>query len=456
MLGSVDRVLDQRRLTTPRVLRAGMVLVCLPVLALAATVQLAVATNDEAVDTVAENATDGIATAQRIKANLAGLDELAVRTLLADADGGDGRDELRDQYAEQRRALHDSLTAAAADAPPGAAYEMPLVNIDYALAHFHGLVDDSIDALDRGDRAVAATLYGRAHEVMATTLLPEADFIDKANTYLLNATYDEHRDDTESRTASVVIAGAVLIVALLVVQFLLARRFRRIVNPMLVAATVLAIAVVALVSDRLDGSAAELAVAREEAFDSVHLLARSEATVLTLRQAQGHRLFDPGSAAATKAFGDETRKLFRVPEGEDLATVLERAWTEKLGFPDGTGGYLSTVIAGEVDAIRYDGPAWETLERLSALLNEDAELRRMADAGNGAAAVARFETGEVAGALRTTLATARTDQQARFDEHAGAANEATSGLRLLNRLAFLLLVGLILAGFYVRLREYRT
>ena len=82
MLGSVDRVLDQRRLTTPRVLRAGMVLVCLPVLALAATVQLAVATNDEAVDTVAETA----AAVARMSATGVDIVVLVASVMLAEDD----------------------------------------------------------------------------------------------------------------------------------------------------------------------------------------------------------------------------------------------------------------------------------------------------------------------------------------------------------------------------------
>jgi hypothetical protein len=445
MLGSVDRALDHRRLTTPVVLRAGMVLLCLPVLVLAGTVHVAVTVNDEAVDTVGVNATDGIATAQRIKANLAGLDEIAVRTLLAD--GGD-RDDLRGQYAEQRRDLHDSLAAAAADAPPGDAHEMPLVNIDYALGHYHALVDDSVEAIEQGDAAAATTLYGQAHEVMAGTLLPEADFIDKANTYLLNDTYDEHRDDAESRTAGLVVAGSVVVGLLVMVQIVLARRFRRIVNPMLLAATGVAIALCALISNRLDRSADQLAAAREEAFDSVHLLARSEAAVMTVRQAQGHRLFDPGNEAIAETFGAESRKLFRVPEGQDVAAV---ASTAENTIPEGAGGYLAAVINGEMGAFRYQGAAWDSLRSFGAFLDDDAALRNLA----GDRAVASFEKGDASTALLTALDQAEAEQQARFDEHADAAEEATSGLPVLNRVAFLLLVGLVVGGLYVRLREYR-
>jgi hypothetical protein len=447
MLGSVDRVLANRRLTTPVALRVGMVLICIPILLLIGVIQNALTANDDAVETVGVDATEGIAVAQQIKTNLAELDALVVRSLLYPADRAD----LAEQYADQRRELHDNLARAAAEGTEGAAYQLPLVNIDYALGHYHALVGDSLGALDREDPAAAIELYGQAHAVMADTVLPEADFFDKANTYLLNATYDRHRDEAETSTTGVIVAGSVLVGLLVAIQLLLVRRFRRVFNPALLAATALAIVLTGVAADRLQRSADELKTAREEAFDSVHLLARARATAVTARQAQGLWLLDPADDTAATAFDEETSKLFRLPAA-DAADVAVKADGQ---IPAVAGGYLANVLVGEMAALRLDGPAWDSLRSFGAYVQDDAALRT--DVANGVQdrALATYKAGESFTSLTTAIDSAQADEQAIFDEHADAAADATRFLQGFLRLASFLIIGLTLAGLYVRLREYR-
>ena len=102
----------------------------------------------------------------------------------------------------------------------GAAYEQPLANIDYVLSHYHALVKDAFAAMLADDTAGAVEAYGQAHQVMAETLLPEADFVDKANSYVLNDSYDTQNARSAStapdrgvvaRPAGVPGAGQVLV-----------------------------------------------------------------------------------------------------------------------------------------------------------------------------------------------------------------------------------------------------
>ena len=453
MLGSVD---DQRARwaptrwvpTTPFVLRVGMLLACLPIAAFALAVHAGVARNDDAVETVGQDATEGITVAQAIKTNLAELDELVVRALLQPASSeGDGLD----AYNEQRRELHGNLTAAADQASSGAAYEQPLVNIEYAIGHYHALVGDSFAAHARGDRAGAVRLYGRAHEVMAGTLLPEADFFDKANTYLLNDTYDRHSDDAATSAGLVVLACAVLVAALIVVQVLLARRFHRIVSPALIAATLLAVGMGAETINRLNSSADDLTVAREQAFDSVHVLARARATAVAARQAQGHWLLDPGNGDVEQAFGAESRKLFRVPGDEDVTAVAGRGDT-----PVGAGGYLATVTSTGTGSDRSGGEAGTALASFGSFVLDDRALRELVARGDTAGAVASFEQADAFTAFTAAIVDAQTYDQEVFDRNADAAADATRGLIRLNLAAAALVAALTSLGLYLRLREYRS
>jgi hypothetical protein len=454
MLGSVD---DQQAgwaparwvPTTPFVLRVGMLLACVPIVAFALAVHAAVARNDDAVETVGRDATEGITVAQALKTNLAELDELVVRALLqpASAATGDGLD----AYNEQRRELHGNLAAAAEQASSGAAYEQPLVNIDYAMGHYHALVGDSLAAHARGDRTEAVRLYGQAHEVMAGTLLPEADFFDKANTYLLNDTYDRHSDDAETSAGLVVLACAVLVAALIVVQVMLARRFHRIVSPALIAATLLAAGMGVATIDRLDSSADDLTIAREQAFDSVHVLARARATVVAARQAQGHWLLDPGNGDVEQAFSAESRKLFRIPAGEDVTEVARQGDT-----PLGSGGYLAIVASTGTGSDRSGGEAETALAWFGRFVLDDRAIRGQLAQGDTAGAVARFEQADAFTGFTAALDDAQAYDQRVFDRNADAAADATRGLIRLDLAAAGLVAALTLLGLYLRLREYRS
>ena len=165
-----------------------MALACLPVIAFATAVQLGIERNDSTVRTVGSEATRGITYAQALKVDLADLDEVVVRSLLdgapLDANG------LPGDYNAKRAEVHESLVLAALVSSSGAAYEQPLANIDYVLSHYHALVKDAFAAMLADDPAGAVEAYGQAHQVMAETLLPEADFVDKANSYVLNDSYD--------------------------------------------------------------------------------------------------------------------------------------------------------------------------------------------------------------------------------------------------------------------------
>ena len=106
------------------------------------------------------------------------------------------------------------------------------------------------------------------------------------------------------------VSWLVLLAFLVLAQVLVARRFRRVVNLGLALATVVALASGAFALNRLGDSSAHLTGRREQAFDSVHVLARARATVVSARQAQGQFLLDPATAdGARAAFQDQVRRL---------------------------------------------------------------------------------------------------------------------------------------------------
>ncbi|HET6950282.1 MAG TPA: hypothetical protein VFI47_07900 [Acidimicrobiales bacterium] len=437
------------RVTTPRVLRGAMAAAWLPIAAFAVAVHVGVTRDHDAVDTVGREATQGITVAQQIKANLSALDGIVVQDLLDPvplATSG-----FPEEYDSARRSLDENLVLAAAQAPPGAAYSQPLVNIDYALAHYHALLRESFAARAQGDAGRATEIYRSAHAVMDGTLLPQADLFDKANSYVLNATYDRHTARSSSTVQFIVGTWVVLLVLLAVAQLLLARKFRRVLNLALLVATAIGIATGAYALAALDQSSTSLTAARERAFDPVHQLARARATVVSARQAEGHWLLDPsGGAPAEADFLAKVDKLFRVHDGG--GTAAERAAAGLV--PPGAGGYLATVVAADVSE-SGDAAARDALAAFGGYLEDHARMQARVTAGDFAGASAAYLDGEAFTRFVDAIDHAQSADQRTFDRHVDAATGATAHLAAVNLAAAAAMAALVVFGLYLRLREYQ-
>jgi hypothetical protein len=436
------------RLTTPLLLQVALVSTAVAVVVFGLTINDGVSRNAGAVRTVGTDATSGITAAQRIKVNLAELDELVAENLLdrtaLDASG------FPAVYDAKRGELHANLVLAASAAPAGQAHQQPLADVDYVLAHYHALVKDSFAASTRGDGATAAAVYAQAHSVMADALFPRADAFDKANTYVLNATYDAHKADAAQSVSAIMLAFVALLVVLAAVQLLLAMRFHRLLNAAMMVATVLALVNGFFAISRLEASSSDLEVAREQAFDSVHRLARARAIVVTGRQSEAQLLLDPSSAPSSEAaFDADFAKLFHLPGGLP-PTSQEQA----SDVPEGAGGHLAAVLAADVSE-EANHATREALRKLIALYLADGELRVQVADGRLEAARAAFKETEGYDEAARDLANAQAVDQRIFDAFAGSAETATAHVERLNLGIAVAMLVLVIGGLGQRLAEYR-
>jgi hypothetical protein len=435
-----------------------MALALLPVAFFAVAVQVGVARNDSAVRTVGRDATRGITVAQTIKLNLTELDALVVQDLLGTAALTPSG--FPENYNAKRSELHQNLVLAASESQSGAAYQQPLANIDYVLAHYHTLVKDAFSAKSGGNAAGVADVYGRAHTVMAETLLPEADFVDKANTYVLNNTYDSQKARSASTGRVIFVSWIVLLVFLALAQLLLARKFRRLLNLPLAVATLLTVVGGSYAMNRLDTSAEHLTSAREQAFDSVHVLARARATVVSARQSEGLLLLDPTHATEAETdFTTQTSKLFRV-QGSDGANGADVAALAQSGsVPEGAGGYLATVASAESGSTAdhegaHDQSGHDAVVAFGDFLAEDANIRNLVDSDAVRTARGVYDNARTFAVLSAAIDEAQTADQATFDSHASRAAESTAHVDEITLAAAGAALLLVLVGLYLRLREY--
>jgi hypothetical protein len=437
------------RATTPALVRLALIGTFVPLLAFAFAVRVAVDRSEEAVRTVGQESTRGITAAQGIKAHLSELDGLVAEALLTgEAIGPSG---FPASYNDKRAELIGSLVLASSNSPPGAAYEQPLADIDYALGHYHTMVHDSFAAARNGDRAAAAGRYAAAHDVVTGTLLPRSDSFDKANTYVLNGTYDRHTSDS-ARTRGIVLGcWALLLAALLGLHLLLTFRFRRLVNPAIVAAAVVVLVVGAFSVSRLRSSSSALSAARERAFEAVHELARARSAVVSARQAQGQVLLDPAGATASGAaagFAEQANLVFRVADGDPVTVARSGV------IPEDAGGYLARVLAADVSDAGT-AAAREAVTAFADLVEENTRITGLVASGDRSAAQATFAEQAAFGRLIHAIDVTQSLDQRTFDLHAHAADEGTDPVNRVDVIGVLVVAALLGIAVFPRLREYR-
>ncbi|MGH9211274.1 MAG: hypothetical protein ACRD2C_11410 [Acidimicrobiales bacterium] len=454
------------RFTTPQLLRVSIVGACLAIAVFALVVQIAASRTERATDTMGAEVTQPVTLAQQITLDLAELDQIVVNALLQP--GELGASDFPDAYDSHRRGLQDDLVALAA-ASPGDALRQRLVDLDYALAHYHALVRESLAAADSDDPDGAAVVYGEAHTVMRETLLPEADSFAEASQVVVANDYDGHRSDVTSLSRLVLASWVLLLAVLLAVGIFVAKRFRRMVNVAVVGATVLALVAGGYTFSRLDKASSHLASAYDRAFGAIHALGQARVTTVAAWQADGLLLLDPSgtmtrsdsveSPAVEERFAIEADQLFQVPDparGAGRNHRTDRVDRARAGeVPDGATGHLAVAFDADVSDEGNEATS-EALVAFARFLDADAELRLLVDSEDTVGALVRYQDAEAFDRLVAAIDDARAMDQHSLDHHAGSADDTSAGIGWVAVVASIVMVVLVVVGLYPRLREYRS
>jgi hypothetical protein len=259
--------------------------------------------------------------------------------------------------------------------------------------------------------------------------------------------------------------GGLLIVVLIALQLHLATRFRRLVNPALAAATVLAVAFTAVAAARLGAESGQLRVAKQDAFDSVQALTLARAVSYDANADESRYLVDPGRVAQyQQAFLTKSERIVNVGPvgipGYDAALAADIKAYQRDNADVRFGGYLGA----EFRNITFPG---ERQAAVAALLSfqryekDDRTLRGLA-AKSPAAAVG-YDIGTAPGqsdwafnqydaALSGVIAVNSRAFTATVHDGEGGG---TGWELLFPGLGLVLVAALTVAGIRPRLAEYR-
>jgi hypothetical protein len=316
-------------------------------------------------------------------------------------------------------------------------------------------------------RPSPATLarYRQATDLLKNQLLPAAHRLTDQHAQALEASYESQRGTARTSTVLVAVVGGLLLAVLLALQVYLARRYRRLLNPALAAATVLALIGVVLGVGLLTDEAEHLRAAKKDAFDSVLALTQARAISYDANADESRYLVDPDRAAQyQRAFLDKSQQLLTLT-GADLTSYDQTLAAAVAGYQRdhrdiAWNGFFGT----EFRNITFTGEraaAEATLLRYQTYQRDDRRIRALATGGHLDDAIA-FCTGFHEG-----------DSNYAFDQY----DQALSALIAINQDAFAraiadgeheldgwtpallggcaVILALVAIGVWPRLAEYR-
>ncbi|WP_326592858.1 hypothetical protein [Streptomyces sp. NBC_01294] len=401
------------------------------------------------------------------------MDAQAANILLSSGDSGSGTGRLDESYTkangfykDAQQTISSSLRTLGAASEGDPATEATVVRLTDDFAHYQELIGRALENDSHpGGKDAAREDYRAATDLLADRLLPEARKLVDANNDVYERQYDAARSDlTVQRTAEAVL-GVLLVAALVLLQIGLARRFHRVFNPGLIAATLCAVVAVLCGGQLLAINYEQMKVARRDSFDSVIALSRSKAIGYDANADESRYLLDPDRRPRyERSFLDKSQQLYGFA-GAGLATYdrrLDETWAayrKNNSDKQFTGEYRreldNITFAGERDA------AEKTVEAYAVYQRDDRTFRRLVTEGKTQEATvfcvgwapdtSNAHFGEWMKALDQVTAI----NQRYFDRAVHKGREALTTLAPAAGAALLLVAGLTLLGLRPRLAEFR-
>ncbi|MFE2065217.1 hypothetical protein ACFXDH_22945 [Streptomyces sp. NPDC059467] len=451
-----------RLLRAATVLLAGALAVLLTVAALAATGTWNSVAGEDAPRTTS---------AADLNLALNDMDAQAANILLASGDAGKGRlatpyEKAVGFYGDARREIGHDLGTLAAAAQGDRSDEKTVENLTDDFAEYQELIGRALENDGRpGGRPSALLDYRRATDLLQTRLLPASRTLVSSNDSAFEARYTTARSAFSGQLAATVALGVLLLAALGVLQWYVSRRFRRTLNPPLLAATACALLAVILGVQMLSATSDRLRGARRDAFDSVVALSRARAIAYDANADESRYLLDPGRRDQyARSFLTKSQQLYGL-KGATLSTYdAGLATTWQAYESDHHDLRFTGEFRRELDNITFPGEraaAEKTVRTYAVYQRDDRKIRALLAAGKEQEAV-EFCMGWEPGTSNAHFGTwmAALDKvtginRARFTASAAAGRSAVTGL--LPWAGGLLAVAAALAalGLRPRLAEFR-
>ncbi|GAA1018784.1 hypothetical protein Aple_026100 [Acrocarpospora pleiomorpha] len=447
--------------TVPGRIRAGAGVAVLAVGLLSALMAVGLGHAEDGLRSIGHTAGPQVVATADLYFALSDMDTQVATVLLAGDESGTGRQAALDRY-DQRRAQAGSAVLQAADLARGdATGQMTVRAVLDGLGRYERLAARAL-LLDEQARHApgppsrpALDVYRQATDLMRLDLLPKAYNLTLDSGTIVRHAYADESSAVLAGRFWVALGGALVVAVLVVLQVFLARRFRRVINPALLAATVVVGVLTVAGVLVLQRASDELRTAKEDGFDSVLVLSRARAIGNSLHGDESRYLLDPQRADTyEQVYLDKSQSVLYVPGGNldkyyaavDLSVAAFPGKADFLGFYGSEADRVT--LPGQREALA------KVLTHYQQFQQGDRQMRQFATTGKDRDAV-RAATGTSFGAYDGALVELTALHRQAFDAAVAAGDRALDGWNLLLPGAALAAALLILVGVRPRLAEYR-
>lgn len=302
------------------------------------------------------------------------------------------------QYTADRSTADRDLQRASVDAADNTGVQRALGEVLDGMGSYQDLagralaLNDSARAPSGHPDPAALAQYRKATDLMRTTLLPDADHLVQANNDAFNRTYTGERSALGTAERWTAVLGAGVLLALLALQVSLARRFGRIVNPPLVAATMVVAVMLTLLGSLFPDQGADLRTARRDAFDSVVALTRARAVAYDANADESRYLLDEQRAPQYQAaFEADSQQILGLPGATITSYDAELSAAGAAYRTDHSDVRFGGFYGAEFHNITFTGEraaAEQTLASYQAYQRDDRTIRALAQDGHLEQAIA--------------------------------------------------------------------
>ena len=456
-----------KKLTTPQLIRSGLYIVWGAGLLSLTTTILGIQDQRNAIKTVGKDTVPSIITAQRLKDGMAGMDAFAASEFLVPSSNTqnsflepvekDNDGTIVQSYNERYRSVTERLIAAANNITYDEERE-PIQTMQLGIGEYVAKIQQARDAHARRDQAGTLAAYLSAVEILDKTLLPAADRLDQANLKVLDRTYGEQRFASARSLFLIAIVTLGLAGILVMLQLFLSQRTRRTFNPFLLSATAIALLFLVHTIGSLLSASNHLKVAKEDAFDSMHVLRQARALSYGANADESRYLLDVRNAAThEQAFFNKLNQIAAPPIGQTLEqiTLLAQQDTKLTGLTGFLGEELSNItFPGERQAVI------ENLSTLSQYLQIDKQIRQLQQSGKYREAIALC-VGNNPGESNWAFEQFKKANQKTYDVNDKAFKDAITqgdqdleGFEVKSTIVTITIALLVLLGVMPRLKEY--
>jgi hypothetical protein len=364
--------------TTPDRLRAYVAAVWVAALLLFAVALAALRADRASLRTIARTAAPNIVLAQTLGVHLADLDAELANMLLGKPDQ---RETALARFQDQRSIVSFELVDAASTAASNDEDRRALITTIDELGRYYDLAARARWTDLAGDRTAAVATLRQATDHMHARVIPSAATLDRVDRALMDREYDDAARASKIYEGEATVCGLILLAVLLGAQTFVRRKMRRRFVPGLFAATLLAACFVVYLVGRFHLARENFRIARDDAFNSVHVLWKA-------------------SAIAYDARGDESRWLLGDARSDENETafvaktkqLVSKAGPWRVGSREVTSGQITGLLVDEARNVTFQGESAAVdalMTAFAAYIAADDRVRALSRQGRQADAIER-------------------------------------------------------------------